>query len=98
MPLLYGKNYTKQELLKRVGEMSQIAGATRFEYTDGKSINKPREFSRGFCLFREKAVFLPFCRVFVNIIPNFKIVHFSANDMVIKRALPKCSLVVFIRK
>ena len=37
MPLLYGKNYTKQELLKRVGEMSQIAGATRFEYTDGKA-------------------------------------------------------------
>ena len=37
MPLLYGKNYTKIEILKRVGDISQIASATRFEYTDGKA-------------------------------------------------------------
>ncbi len=37
MPLLYGKNYTKTEILKRVGDISQIASATRFEYTDGKA-------------------------------------------------------------
>lgn len=37
MPLLYGKNYKKTELKKRIGDMSQIASATKFEYTDGKA-------------------------------------------------------------
>ena len=37
MVLLYGTQYTKIDLLKRVGDISQIAGATRFEYADGKA-------------------------------------------------------------
>ncbi len=37
MPILYGKNYSKDEIRKRVGDISQIAGAKRFMYTDGKA-------------------------------------------------------------
>lgn len=35
MPNLYGKQYTKDELLKRVGDISQIAGVRLIELDDG---------------------------------------------------------------
>ena len=37
MAQLYGTQFSKSDLLKRVGDISQIAGATRFEYTEGKA-------------------------------------------------------------
>ena len=37
MPKLFGKNLTKTEILKRVGDISQIAGATKFTYGEGKA-------------------------------------------------------------
>lgn len=37
MAQLYGTQFSKTDLLKRVGDMSQIAGATRLEYTEGKA-------------------------------------------------------------
>jgi hypothetical protein len=35
MPHLFGSEYTKRELLDRVGDMSQLAGARRAELTEG---------------------------------------------------------------
>lgn len=35
MAKLYGKNYTRKELLERVGDISQIAGIKKVELTDG---------------------------------------------------------------
>ena len=35
MPRLFGKNYTRRQLLDRVGDMSQLAGARRAELTEG---------------------------------------------------------------
>ncbi len=35
MPELYGKKYTKEELLKHIGDVSQIGGARLFEYSEG---------------------------------------------------------------
>ena len=35
--LLWGKEWTKAELLKRIGSLSQLGGISRFEYCDGKS-------------------------------------------------------------
>jgi hypothetical protein len=35
MPQLFGRNYTKRELLDRVGDMSQLAGARRAELVEG---------------------------------------------------------------
>lgn len=37
MPKLFSKELTKTEILKRVGDISQIAGATSFTYSDGKA-------------------------------------------------------------
>ena len=37
MPNLFGKNLTKTEILKRVGDISQIAGAIRYTYGEGKA-------------------------------------------------------------
>lgn len=34
---LWGKEWTKTELLKRIGSVSQLGGITRFEYCDGKA-------------------------------------------------------------
>lgn len=39
MPKLFGKNLTKTEILKRVGDISQIAGALKYTYKDGKAKN-----------------------------------------------------------
>jgi len=36
MPLIYGGNYTKEEMRKLVGDMSQIAGAKKYQLIDGK--------------------------------------------------------------
>lgn len=36
MAKLYGKTFTKEELLKRVGDISQIAGARKFELSEGR--------------------------------------------------------------
>lgn len=38
MAELYGEKISKVELRKRVGDMSQIAGATAFTYADGKAL------------------------------------------------------------
>ena len=35
MPRLFGRNWTKRELLERVGDLSQVAGTESFTYTDG---------------------------------------------------------------
>lgn len=35
MPMLYGTHYTRQELLKRVGDLSQLAGVHRVELREG---------------------------------------------------------------
>src|SRR3972149_11771511 len=35
MAKLYGKNYSKKELLKRVGDVSQVGGPRLAELTDG---------------------------------------------------------------
>ena len=35
MALLYGKKYTKQELLDRVGDISQIGGARQIKLAGG---------------------------------------------------------------
>lgn len=37
MAKLFGKEYTKAELRKRVGDLSQVAGAVKFQYSDGKA-------------------------------------------------------------
>lgn len=37
MPKLFGKEYSKTELRKRVGDLSQVAGAVKFQYSDGKA-------------------------------------------------------------
>ena len=37
MPVLYGKNYTKGELLERVGDISQVCSAVPVKRTDGSS-------------------------------------------------------------
>lgn len=37
MSELFGTEFTKTELYKRIGDISQIAGATPFEYTSGKA-------------------------------------------------------------
>ncbi len=37
MPYLYGKNYTKEELLRRVGDISQIGGAQLYELVEGNT-------------------------------------------------------------
>lgn len=37
MPKLFGKILTKTEILKHVGDISQIAGATKFTYSEGKA-------------------------------------------------------------
>ncbi len=37
MPTLFGKNFTKTELRKRIGDISQIASATEFTYSQGKA-------------------------------------------------------------
>lgn len=37
MATLFGKNYTKTELRKRIGDISQIGGATEFTYSQGKA-------------------------------------------------------------
>jgi hypothetical protein len=34
---LWGKNWTRAELHKRIGALSQLGGITRFEYCDGKA-------------------------------------------------------------
>ncbi len=36
----YNKNYTKQEILKRVADMSQLGGIKLYEFTDGISKDK----------------------------------------------------------
>ncbi|MEA3485712.1 MAG: aldose 1-epimerase family protein [Candidatus Aerophobetes bacterium] len=36
MALIYGRNYTKDELRKLVGDMSQIAGTKKYQLVDGK--------------------------------------------------------------
>lgn len=38
MPELFGEKLTKAELRKRVGDLSQVAGATVFTYADGKAL------------------------------------------------------------
>lgn len=35
MPVLWGKNYTRRELLRRVGDIRQLARVEPFEYVDG---------------------------------------------------------------
>lgn len=37
MPKLFGKELSKIEILKRIGDISQIAGAVRYTYGDGKA-------------------------------------------------------------
>lgn len=37
MPKLFGREYSKTELRKHIGDMSQIAGAVRFCYSEGKA-------------------------------------------------------------
>ena len=37
MPKLFGKQMSKAEICRMVGDLSQIAGATRFTYTEGKA-------------------------------------------------------------
>lgn len=37
MPKLFGKDLTKTEILKRVGDITQIAGAIRYTYGEGKA-------------------------------------------------------------
>lgn len=37
MPLLFGKQMTKNEIRERVGDMTQLAGAMPFTYSDGKA-------------------------------------------------------------
>ncbi len=37
MPKLFGKELTKNEIIKRVGDISQIAGAVRYTYGEGKA-------------------------------------------------------------
>lgn len=37
MPKLFGKDLTKTEILKRIGDVSQIAGAIRYTYGEGKA-------------------------------------------------------------
>ena len=37
MATLFGRNFTKNELRKRIGDISQIAGAVPFEYKSGKA-------------------------------------------------------------
>lgn len=37
MATLFGKNYTKTELRRLIGDISQIGGATEFEYSQGKA-------------------------------------------------------------
>ncbi len=37
MPKIYSKELTKTEICKRIGDITQIAGATRFTYTEGKA-------------------------------------------------------------
>lgn len=36
MPILFGKNYSKKELLERVGDISQIGGARHFKLVGGR--------------------------------------------------------------
>ena len=36
MPLLFGKNYSKKELLEKVGDISQIGGVQRFKMAEGR--------------------------------------------------------------
>src|SRR3990172_8347066 len=35
MPTLYGKSYTREEFLKRVGTISQVGGVTLYQLQDG---------------------------------------------------------------
>lgn len=37
MPILFGKQMTKNEIRERVGDITQIAGAIRFTYTEGRA-------------------------------------------------------------
>lgn len=37
MATIYGKNYSRQELMERIGNLNQIGGITSFAYTDGKA-------------------------------------------------------------
>lgn len=37
MPNIYGKDFTKSEFMKRIGDISQIAGATEYELSSGKA-------------------------------------------------------------
>ena len=37
MATIFGKNYTRQELLQKTGTIQQIGGITPFEYTDGRA-------------------------------------------------------------
>lgn len=37
MPTLFGKKLTKNEILKRIGDISQISGAMRYTYGEGKA-------------------------------------------------------------
>jgi hypothetical protein len=37
MPQLFGKSWSKKELLRYLGDIQQVAGAKRFEYSEGKA-------------------------------------------------------------
>ena len=53
MPYLYGEYLTKHELMKKIGDISQIAGAKQYELTSGKAKGvQAIEIRNGHCLCR----------------------------------------------